>query len=707
MPEKKVTKKVNDLEEVVVDNSQEVKITETNYSNVAFWVLAITTFLIPIAFLPLSVLGQVQTKLSILIVGTIIALILSIVQIIKDGRIFLNWGSRYVLIGLVGVSVFISSILGINTTRSLIGSANELDTFSTTLAGFVFVLLTSYLSNSQKRVSTLLRVFLGSIVVTMLVQILRLALGETLSLGILSSPVNTLVGSWSDIALLSLLLLGSLVVVLESVRLKKWLYIIMSVFTLVPFLFIALSGLSFDFYFFSVSLLFVISILSVLIFTYTYSLHKTKSSSLVTSGEDGPKKSKLSISFVVLVFAIVFLIFGSQISGFLSDKTGVKYVEGRPNWQATYLVAEKVIDQKPFFGSGPNTFDIEWSLFKTPDVNNHPFWNNEFSFGVGVIPTTLVTTGIVGLILFVLFYVYVVAMAFRSLFNANQVVGNVSRIIISYGVLLTTFVMVFYAGGIVILFAHLLFIGLLFAINPELKRTKEIVFDKSQWVNFITTLLFIVTIIASVYWLYVISIKFVANNYYRRAVIQKDTSEAIAMVKKSLLFDPLEPVYYQTLGELYAAKVQQMMSLSEAQIVERKVELNENIKNSINYLVVGENLDRNDFKLKLNTGKVLEFFGSIGLPDAYKGAIDKYMAASLNSPANPLPFLFASNIALIEGDSASASSYLQKAIYLKSDYTDVPGLGNEIKQLINKLDKVTEPAPVKPATTTDTKAKAK
>jgi hypothetical protein len=178
-------------------------------------------------------------------------------------------------------------------------------------------------------------------------------------------------------------------------------------------------------------------------------------------------------------------------------------------------------------------------------------------------------------------------------------------------------------------------------------------------------------------------------------------------MQRAISLDRTEAVYYQAAGQLYAAKVSQMMSLSEKEIVEKKAELNTNITNSINFMVAGENIDRNDFKLKVGTGKVLEFFASIGLPDASKGAIDRYMSASLNSPANPLPYLFATNITLNNGDKTAASGYLAKAISLKSDYSDVPQLGAEIRQLINKLNKEVTPVQTKVSTTTDDKTKSK
>jgi hypothetical protein len=708
MAEKKIVKTDKVLEEGIVEKTLETQISKRSFDDISFYILAAVTFLMPVFFLPLSLLGQAQTKLSVLLIGTIAALILCIIERIKKGSLQLNWGTGYLLMATVATVTAVSSFVGINATRSLIGSATEQDTFSTVLIGFVFITLLSYLSNTNKRVVFLLKLFLSSITLAIIVQLLRVVLGDVLSVGVLSSPVNTIVGSWSDITLLSLLLLGSLVIVLESVRLKKWVYLLLSIFTLIPFFFIILSGLTFDFYFFSISLLLVIVLLSVLIFAYIHSLNKTKANENIESvNANQGTASKLSASFIVLMFAVVFLIFGSQISGLLADKTKVKYIEGRPNWQATYMVASKVLAQKPFFGSGPNTFDREWNLLKTPDVNNYPFWNNEFNFAIGIVPTTAVTTGAVGFLLWCLFYAYVVKMSVKSLFRSNEEKGYVSRIVVSYGVLLTTFLMFFYAPGIVVQFAHLLFIGLLFAISTNANKSKEVMIDKSQWKNFVSTLVFIVAIIASVYWIYVISIKLTANNYYRRALLSSDPQTAITLIQKSISLDPTEPVYYQSVGQLYASKVDRMMSLSEKEIVDKKVELNTNITNAINYMVAGENIDKNDFKLKIATGKILEYFDSIGLPDASKGAIDRYMSASLNSPANPLPYLFATNITLNKGDKAAASDYLTKAISLKSDYSDVPQLGNEIRQIITKLNKEVVPVQTKVSTTTEDKAKAK
>lgn len=187
--------------------------------------------------------------------------------------------------------------------------------------------------------------------------------------------------------------------------------------------------------------------------------------------------------------------------------------------------------------------------------------------------------------------------------------------------------------------------------------------------------------------MYIVAFKALANNYYRKAVLSTDPNTALGHIQRSIILDPTQSLYYQTAAQIYASKVSAMMSLRESEIEDKKDELNTNIVNAVNASVTAEQVSPTDYKAKVATGKILEFFGSIGLKDASQGAIQKYISASIQAPTNPLPLLFVSNVALNINNKTLAKEYLTRAITLKSDYTDAPELGREIQGLIDKLNK--------------------
>ncbi len=483
-------------------------------------------------------------------------------------------------------------------------------------------------------------------------------------------------------------------------------------FLIIPFIFVVLSGLSFDFYFFNVGLLLLIAVASIIIFAYLFSLRRTHKSVEDVENIITKKKSTISASLVILFISILLVLFGSQLNVYLSGVTGVNYVEGRPNWQSTIDVASKVLAQKPLFGSGPNTFDIEWNLNRSVEVNNYIFWNNQYNFGVGFVPTSLVTVGGIGFILWILFYVFVFILGFRTLFGLDKRQEvTIVNIIISIGAILSSIVMIFYTPGVVVVFANLVFVALLGILNAHNFRVININLYSKQWKNFLSTIGFVIALIFAIYLMYLVAFKALGNMYYRKAVLSTDVNVALSLIQKSISLDPTQPLYYQTKAQIYATKVATITSLSQTEIVEKKNEIDSNIANAIDAAIFAEQINQMDYNSKIVTGKILEFFGSLGLKDASRGSIQKYLAASMNAPTNPLPLLFASNVALSINDKNSAKDYLTRAIMLKSDYSDVPELAKEIRTLVEQINKSTASSAATtingPASEQKTKAKEK
>ncbi|MDB5204887.1 MAG: ral transcriptional co-repressor, acts together with Tup1p, glucose repression mediator protein [Candidatus Taylorbacteria bacterium] len=686
-------------EETVIPQVKEKK--KFNFENLSFWTIGAVVFLMPIFFLPVSIIGSSQAKLTLLALGTLLAFCFLLIDRMKKGVVTLTLNPIYITASILSVVYFVSSWVGISQYKSLIGSMTEQDTFITIFIGFLFMFLLSRLAKTSKKIFTILSLLFGSIVVAMFFQIARIIVGNPLSLSVLTSPSITLVGSWGDITILSLLLLASLVIILETVKLKRWVALSLGLLLIVPFLFVVLSGLSFDFYFFGIGLLLLIAIASIVIFAYLFSLRRSHKA--IENAEEVviKKKSKVSASLVLLLISILLVLFGTQVNSYLSKITGVTYVEGRPNWQATLDVSSKVLAQKPFFGSGPNTFDVEWDLNRAQEVNNYIFWNNEYNFGVGFVPTSLTTVGIVGFLFWLLFYIFVLILASKTLFGlGKREEGTIMSIIISVGAILSSLVLMFYAPGIVVVFVNGVLIALLVALNAGSFKVRNINFHGKQWHNFVSTIGFVILLIVTIYVMYIVAFKALANAYYRAAILSSDVDSALGLIQKSVILDPTQSLYYQTEAQVYAAKVSSALSLSDADLANKKDEINKSIVSAVNASVYAEGVNPTDYKAKVMTGKILEFFGSIGLKDASQGAIQKYIAASAQAPTNPLPLLFAANVALNINNKPLAKDYLTRAITLKSDYTDVPELGKEIQGLVDQLNKASAPVVVPAATST-------
>ena len=108
-----------------------------------------------------------------------------------------------------------------------------------------------------------------------------------------------------------------------------------------------------------------------------------------------PNHVSFSALFILLV-SIAFVVQGDSLGNYVASVFNISQVEARPSWTTTLSIAGGTYKSSPIFGSGPNTFPEQWWAFRPDAVNATPFWNVNFESGVGMIPTSFVTTGMLG-----------------------------------------------------------------------------------------------------------------------------------------------------------------------------------------------------------------------------------------------------------------------------------------------------------------------
>ena len=113
--------------------------------------------------------------------------------------------------------------------------------------------------------------------------------------------------------------------------------------------------------------------------------------------ESGETNHPLVMPLVVLVISLFFLV-GGTLSGALANALHINVLSVSPSWQSTLSIGHSVYSSSAFFGSGPGTFGIDWLKYRDPALNSTIFWSTNFSSGIGFIPTSFITTGILGVL---------------------------------------------------------------------------------------------------------------------------------------------------------------------------------------------------------------------------------------------------------------------------------------------------------------------
>ncbi len=92
----------------------------------------------------------------------------------------------------------------------------------------------------------------------------------------------------------------------------------------------------------------------------------------------------------------------------------------RPSFMVTASIeTNKLSENGPrafFLGSGPGSFIYVWQKYRPSEVNETPFWNEDFPVGGGVIPTLCIEIGVVGVFLLMLAFLLAVFEECSSLF---------------------------------------------------------------------------------------------------------------------------------------------------------------------------------------------------------------------------------------------------------------------------------------------------
>ena len=163
---------------------------------------------------------------------------------------------------------------------------------------------------------------------------------------------------------------------------------------------------------------FVIGSFALLFFIYSMSLKRGRANNVESSSVGKRKVSYLIVFF--LIISTVFIVDGFRSKHIISDSISgyfnISQLEVRPSFQGTSEVLKESFKENPVLGFGPNSFLNSWLLFKPDGVNSTIFWNFDFTYGVGIIPTFITTTGILGMISWILFFGLLLYTGFRYIF---------------------------------------------------------------------------------------------------------------------------------------------------------------------------------------------------------------------------------------------------------------------------------------------------
>jgi tetratricopeptide (TPR) repeat protein len=651
-----------------------------NLDDISFYLIFFLAFLLPIFFLPLFNISVDVWKSVLLSTFTAIAFFLWLIARLKDGT-FIFPKSIVLLSGAVIPVVFLlSSIFSKIPSVSFVGLGYEIGTLSSIVLLFIVLFLSSVFFQLKKRLFKLYSAIFLSAFIAFAYQLVNfIFLNFSLPFAHLfkSLPYN-LVGKWTDFAIFFGLILILSLIALELLSLNKKTKILLRFALVISTLVLILVNFHL--------LWLVVGFFSLVIFVYTISFGSGNNQEL--------KERKIpKASFSILLISLFFVLASGLVSDVIYSYLRIPQEILRPTWSQTLTVVKDTLSVNPIFGSGPNRFSNNWLLFKPAEVNNSIIWNADFNAGVGLIPSFMATTGIVGIIAWLVFFLAFLYHGVKSVFLTQMKITDNFPLFSSFLAALYLWVFsIFYVPNITIFFLLFLMTGVFIASSAGIKFIKNYNFSflKDPRIGFTSVMVLILSIMFSLSGGYILLQKFLSVGYFQKSVsaftvdgnldaAEKNIIRAIKLNKNDF--------YYRTLTEMNIARLRSILSQSGISKETIRAQFQSVYQAAIKNALTATELDGTNYLNWISLARVYESLMPFSAQEQfYKNAKMAYEKALSFNPKSPAIVLMQARLEVAAGNTDRAKEYIAQALNQKNNYTEAIFLLSQIQAKEGNLD---------------------
>lgn len=371
------------------------------------------------------------------------------------------------------------------------------------------------------------------------------------------------------------------------------------------------------------------------------------------------------ISFYLPIFLLIISVLLYLIPGTPGALFGINVAvapEISPSMRATWNIAQATLKDGIFFGSGPATFLLDYTLYRDPTLNQTNFWAVKFFHGSSFALTTLATTGLVGALSLLLWVITLLISFIRAMFRDTEV--DPLRLALFSSMAFGLFMWALYSSTFTVNLLFFIFAGLFLARHSREGSHEE---DASWWrihprsigisspsFMFVASLASIFLMVLGVVGVYYVSQKYIAETYFARGInlanaggdLEQTQSyfarasrmdakdDRFVLAEAQILFARLQGVIQQAATKQDPALAQAFQSL---------------LSQTINRARLAQELNPGDPQnwsmLALVYEAVIPY-----VEGADTFSIDTYDAASKFDPLNPMLFLDSGRIRVGVGD---------------------------------------------------------
>lgn len=648
-----------------------------SFDTAAIWALIASGALAMIAFIPSQTIPFIYTKISVLAIGGLVALVFFILARLRRGNVIVPPLALLGALWIVPAAYLLSALFsGVNMSTAFFGTDLESDTLGFVVLMAALATLTALAFRRGPHYRSFFKWGAVTFGVVLVAQLGFIIVGKIAPS--LVTPTVNLVGTFGDLGILIGLAITLTLLALRFLTITGRARIALYVGGGIGLAVLSLVN--------SQLVWGMIALVALGLFIESIMKKRPQGDDsdfdgvAVVSGERDVDQGEgdgnaLAAPLVTLLIALFFLIGGSTIGNALVSAFNANVVDVRPSWQSTFDIGSHTYASSPIFGSGPGTFGSQWLKFRDRSLNDTIFWNVDFTSGIGYLPTSFVTTGVVGVLAWLAFlglflFFGVRALLFRT--PSDPFMRYVS--LASFTGTLYVFVLsVLTVPGPIVLMVGFLLLGVFVSSLRYGRERREygVIFARSPRIGFVIVFGLTLLLLASVVAAYVVVERYLGDLAYAQATVaygKGNLPAATTAVNRSILFAPSERAY-QLASAIGISRMRQIVADTTLAPADAQQQFQAALTGGIQAGTTATRLWPKSYQNWVMLGNVYETVVPLNIEGAYENAKAAFTQAETLSPTNPtIPFILA-QLEIAKNNGAAAEEDLVKAITLKHDYT--------------------------------------
>ncbi len=638
--------------------------------------------ILPFFIIPLPYAAVAQSKVLFIAAVVIIAIIVWVYARLTEGIVHVPQSSLVYVSMLLPIAYLISTLATGWNTASLVGQGTEQDTLAAVaLMSSLFVLTAFAFVGNNAAMRLVVQGLVLGLIGLFALEALYVFFPQWFSLGgaLVGQTANPF-GSWHDLGIIAGLSFFISVMLWRADYFTGWKRYIPIALSLCAAFFLIV--IHFNDVLWATAILFGITVAAV---------------ARTSLSHDGltPVQTlrRVAVPFALAVVLAGAAFFGTKIWDKLPAPIQIVQTEVRPSWQGTFDVAKQSL-QAPgefIFGSGPNSFIREWGLHKPTSVNATPFWDSDFNYGVGIIPTSIFTAGAIGLIAWAALILVMLGLVWRFVresrpLSHGRALFGVTLVSIAY---LVAYYMI-YTPGTALTAATFIGLGFLAVLATGDAPLRVVRIGVSNIGDGIRMLILVVIVLAAIAAAGIVGREVLSNIFVNKAAYIYQNSNDVAqsgnVLGVALLISPRNDRAHRAAAELGIVELAKQIKETDPNNQAAAQKLKVTLQDTIQHGLTAVSIDGTNYQNWLLLAQVYSNLAGANIAGAYDQAKTAYEKAFAAHPTNPVPKFRLAQLAVAAGDRASARTYLQDALKLKPDFAAAQFLLSQVEAADGKGD---------------------